>query len=35
VPEGFDYDMWLGPAPATPYTPKRVISLESSPRAAR
>lgn len=23
VPEGFDYDMWLGPAPAEPYTPKR------------
>jgi predicted dehydrogenase len=26
VPEGFDYEMWLGPAPGTPYTPKRVIS---------
>ncbi len=26
VPEGFDYEMWLGPAPRTPYTPKRVIS---------
>ncbi len=26
VPEGFDYDMWLGPAPWAPYTPKRVIS---------
>ena len=23
VPEGFDYDMWLGPAPWAPYTPKR------------
>jgi myo-inositol 2-dehydrogenase/D-chiro-inositol 1-dehydrogenase len=23
VPEGFDYDMWLGPAPWQPYTPKR------------
>ena len=23
VPEGFDYDMWLGPAPWHPYTPKR------------
>lgn len=26
VPDGFDYEMWLGPAPRTPYTPKRVIS---------
>jgi predicted dehydrogenase len=26
VPEGFDYEMWLGPAPRTAYTPKRVIS---------
>ena len=26
VPEGFDYDMWLGPAPRSPYTPKRVIN---------
>ncbi len=26
VPDGFDYGMWLGPAPRTPYTPKRVIS---------
>lgn len=26
VPEGFDYDLWLGPAPYAPYTPKRVIS---------
>ena len=23
VPEGFDYDMWLGPAPWEPYTPRR------------
>jgi predicted dehydrogenase len=23
VPEGFDYDMWLGPAPWEPYTPGR------------
>lgn len=23
VPEGFDYDMWLGPAPSAPYTQKR------------
>jgi len=26
VPDGFDYEMWLGPAPWAPYTPKRVIS---------
>jgi len=25
VPEGLDYDMWLGPAPETPYTRDRVI----------
>ena len=24
VPEGFDYDMWLGPAPFAPYTKDRV-----------
>lgn len=24
VPEGFDYDMWLGPAPKAPYSPSRV-----------
>lgn len=24
VPEGFDYDLWLGPAPYEPYTPLRV-----------
>ena len=23
VPEGFDYDMWLGPAPRAPYSPAR------------
>ncbi|UCD48531.1 MAG: Gfo/Idh/MocA family oxidoreductase [Phycisphaerales bacterium] len=23
VPAGFDYDMWLGPAPYEPYTPRR------------
>jgi len=23
VPEGFDYDMWLGPAPVSPYSPGR------------
>jgi predicted dehydrogenase len=26
VPDGFDYDFWLGPAPQAPYTPKRVIN---------
>jgi hypothetical protein len=25
VPEGLDYDLWLGPAPVTPYTTDRVI----------
>lgn len=24
VPRGFDYDMWLGPAPFVPYSPRRV-----------
>ena len=24
VPEGLDYDLWLGPAPMAPYSPKRV-----------
>lgn len=24
VPDGFDYDMWLGPAPEAPYAPARV-----------
>ncbi len=23
IPEGFNYDMWLGPAPKTPYTPTK------------
>ncbi|MCC6697251.1 MAG: Gfo/Idh/MocA family oxidoreductase [Candidatus Hydrogenedentes bacterium] len=23
IPDGFDYDFWLGPAPEAPYTPKR------------
>jgi len=27
VPEGFDYDLWLGPAPLAPYTKKRCIPL--------
>jgi len=26
VPEGFDYDMWLGPAPVAPYTEDRCIT---------
>ena len=26
VPAGFDYEMWLGPAPWAPYTPKRTES---------
>ncbi|MEW6251714.1 MAG: Gfo/Idh/MocA family oxidoreductase [Planctomycetota bacterium] len=26
VPEGFDYDLWLGPAPAAPYTPDRCLN---------
>jgi hypothetical protein len=26
VPEGLDYDLWLGPAPEAPYTEKRVHS---------
>jgi len=26
LPAGFDYDMWLGPAPWAPYTPKRTES---------
>jgi len=24
VPEGFDYDLWLGPAPVAPFSPQRV-----------
>ncbi|NIA32006.1 MAG: Gfo/Idh/MocA family oxidoreductase, partial [Actinobacteria bacterium] len=27
VPEGFDYDMWIGPAPMTPYTSDRCNSF--------
>ena len=27
VPQGFDYDMWLGPAPWAPYTEKRCLPL--------
>lgn len=27
VPEGFDYDFWLGPAPVKPYQPQRVVNL--------
>jgi predicted dehydrogenase len=26
VPEGFDYEMWLGPAPRAPFHPKRVVN---------
>ena len=26
VPEGFDYDLWLGPAPQKPYTANRCVS---------
>ena len=25
VPDGLDYNLWLGPAPAAPYTPDRVL----------
>ena len=28
IPEGFDYDMWLGPAPYTPYTPSKTGAQE-------
>jgi len=27
VPEGFDYDLWLGPAPVKPYQPERVVNM--------
>ena len=27
VPEGLDYDLWLGPAPVTPYTHDRVFDV--------
>jgi len=30
VPEGLDYDLWLGPAPYTPYTP----SMRARPRSS-
>lgn len=26
IPEGFEYDLWLGPAPAAPYVPQRVVN---------
>ena len=26
IPEGFDYDLWLGPAPVAPFIPQRVIN---------
>jgi predicted dehydrogenase len=26
VPEGFDYDLWLGPAPWAPYSPRRCLT---------
>ncbi len=26
VPDGLDYDLWIGPAPMAPYTPKRVVT---------
>ncbi len=26
IPPDFDYEMWLGPAPWAPYTPKRVVN---------
>ncbi len=26
VPEGFDYDLWLGPAAVAPYVPQRVVN---------
>ena len=29
VPDGFDYDLWLGPAPVTPYTADRCTNLGS------
>jgi len=28
VPEGFDYDLWLGPAPYSPYTPTKTGQQE-------
>ena len=29
VPDGFDYDMWLGPAPWAPFTSKRCFGVHS------
>ncbi len=29
VPEGFDYDMWLGPAPWAPFTTRRCFGMHS------
>jgi len=31
VPEGLDYDLWLGPAPAAPFTPARVFYHQGLP----
>ncbi|HUS98625.1 MAG TPA: Gfo/Idh/MocA family oxidoreductase [Hyphomicrobiaceae bacterium] len=28
VPEGLDYDLWLGPAPWKPYFPERLVNLK-------
>ena len=33
VPEGFDYDMWLGPAPRAPYSFERCRPYTSRPKA--
>lgn len=30
IPKGFDYDMWLGPAPVTPYTADRCFTRGKS-----
>lgn len=27
VPEGLDYDLWLGPAPVKPYQPERLVNM--------
>ncbi len=27
VPEGLDYDLWLGPAPVAPYQPERLVNM--------
>ena len=29
VPEGFDYDLWLGPAPETPFSYDRCLHQSS------